>query len=67
MYCPVEPSPVTILTTPSGKLAFIHNSAKNKAVKEVYSAGLSTTVLPQAIAGAIFQASINNGKFQGII
>ena len=30
------------------------------------SAGLSTTVLPQASAGAIFHASMSNGKFQGI-
>ena len=53
--------------TPSGILALIHSSAKNKAVKEVYSAGFNTTVLPEAIAGAIFHASINIGKFQGII
>ena len=65
--CPVDPSPVTILMTPLGNFAFIHNSAKYIAVKEVYSAGLRTTVFPQAMAGAIFQASINKGKFQGII
>jgi hypothetical protein len=29
--------------------------------------GLSTTVLPQASAGAIFHAAINNGKFHGMI
>ena len=33
----------------------------------VNSAGLSTTVLPVARAGAIFQASMSNGKFQGMI
>ena len=33
----------------------------------VYSAGLRTTVLPSAIAGAIFQASISSGKFHGMI
>lgn len=32
----------------------------------VISDGLITTVFPVAIAGAIFQAAINNGKFQGI-
>ena len=64
---PVDPSPVIIFITPLGKLALIHSSAKYKAVREVYSAGFKTTVLPQAIAGAIFQASINKGKFQGII
>ena len=37
------------------------------AVSEVNSAGLSTTVLPIASAGAIFQASISSGKFQGMI
>ena len=33
----------------------------------VVSAGLSTTVLPHASAGAIFHASISSGKFQGMI
>ena len=37
------------------------------AVSDVNSAGLSTTVLPAASAGAIFQASISSGKFQGMI
>ena len=32
----------------------------------VVSAGLSTTVLPQASAGAIFHASMSSGKFHGI-
>ena len=64
---PVLPSPVIILITPFGILAFWHNSAKYKAVNEVNSAGFKTTVLPAAIAGAIFHAIINKGKFQGII
>ena len=33
----------------------------------VVSAGLSTTVLPAASAGAIFHASISSGKFHGMI
>ena len=33
----------------------------------VVSAGFSTTVLPQARAGAIFQAAISSGKFHGMI
>jgi hypothetical protein len=37
------------------------------AVSGVVSAGLSTTVLPQASAGAIFHAAISNGKFHGMI
>ncbi len=36
-------------------------------MSEVNSAGLSTTVLPIARAGAIFHASISSGKFQGMI
>ena len=31
------------------------------------SAGLMTTVLPQASAGAIFQAGMAIGKFQGVM
>ena len=33
----------------------------------VVSAGLSTTVLPHASAGASFQAAMRSGKFQGTI
>ncbi len=64
---PVRPSPVTMLTTPGGRPTSRQISAKAKAVSGVNSAGLSTTVLPMARAGAIFQASISRGKFQGMI
>ena len=64
---PVMPSPVTIFTTPSGKPACWQTWANNNAVSGVVSAGFNTTVLPAANAGAIFHASISNGKFQGII
>ena len=64
---PVEPSPVTILTTPAGSSACWHTSANNNAVSGVDSAGFRTTVFPAASAGATFHANINNGKFQGII
>ena len=64
---PVAPSPVTMLTTPAGKPASTQISAKASAVSGVYSAGFSTTVLPAASAGAIFQASISSGKFHGMI
>jgi hypothetical protein len=37
-------------------------SASFSAVSGVVSAGLRTTVLPQASAGAIFQAAISSGK-----
>ena len=42
-------------------------SASFKAVSDVVSAGFKTTVFPVTSAGAIFQAAISNGKFQGII
>ncbi len=63
---PVRPSPVMMLTTPGGSPTSAHSSAKASAVSGVNSAGLSTTVLPQAIAGAIFHASISSGKFHGM-
>ena len=65
--CPVAPAPVTMLTTPGGSSACSHTSAKSSAVSGVVSAGLSTTVLPHASAGAIFQASMSSGKFHGTI
>ncbi len=64
---PVSPSPVTILTTPGGRPVSMQISAKARAVSGVYSAGFSTTLLPAARAGAIFQASISSGKFHGMI
>ena len=64
---PVVPSPVTMLTTPGGRPAISQISANRSAVSGVNSAGFSTTVLPSAIAGAIFQASISSGKFHGMI
>jgi hypothetical protein len=59
--------PVTMLTTPSGSSASWMISASSSAVSGVVSAGLSTTVLPQASAGAIFQAAMSSGKFHGMI
>ena len=64
---PVDPSPVTMFTTPSGSSACWQTSANKSAVSEVVSAGFNTTVFPVARAGATFHANINNGKFQGII
>ena len=63
---PVAPAPVMMLTTPGGRSACWQISANRSAVSGVVSAGLSTTVLPQARAGAIFHASISSGKFQGM-
>ena len=64
---PVEPSPVTMLTTPGGSSACRQTSVKSSAVSGVVSAGLSTTVFPQASAGATFHASMSSGKFHGMI
>ena len=56
-----------MLTTPGGNPTSAQSSPNNKAVSGVYSAGLSTTVFPMAMAGAIFHASIRSGKFHGMI
>ena len=56
-----------MLTTPGGKSISCKISARRKAVNDVVSAGLSTTVFPQASAGAIFHAAIIKGKFHGMI
>ena len=64
---PTRPSPVTIFTTPGGTPARWQISANSSAVSEVNSAGLNTTLLPAASAGAIFQESIKSGKFHGTI
>ena len=66
-WAPVSPAPVTTLTTPGGSPASRTISASLSAVSGVVSAGLSTTVLPQASAGASFQAAISSGKFHGMI
>ncbi len=65
--CPVGPAPVMMLTTPGGRSACWHTCANSSAVNGVVSAGLRTTVLPVARAGAIFHASISSGKFHGMI
>ena len=58
--------PVTRLTTPFGIPASCSTSISRTAQSGVRLAGLSTTVLPKASAGAIFQAGIAIGKFQGV-
>ena len=63
---PVAPAPVRMLTTPSGSSASWRSSPRRRAVSGVVSAGLRTTVLPAARAGASFQAAISSGKFQGM-
>ncbi|MNP50432.1 hypothetical protein D3C76_1446970 [compost metagenome] len=56
----VGPRPNTRLSTPAGKISDA-SSARRRAVSGVCSDGLSTTVLPAARAGAIFQATIISG------
>ena len=63
---PVDPSPVTMLTTPAGSSAWRRTSQNSSAVSGVVSAGLSTTVFPVARAGASFQLAMSIGKFQGM-
>ena len=64
--CPIAGPPARMLTTPGGRSASATISASSSAVSGVVSAGLSTTVLPQASAGAIFHAAISSGKFHGM-
>ena len=63
---PTAGPPGRTLTTPGGRSHSAMISASVSAVSGVVSAGLSTTVLPVASAGAIFQAAISSGKFHGM-
>ena len=63
----VDPSPVTMLITPSGIPASSISSPSRSAVKGVSSAGFSTTVQPDASAGASFMACMTKGAFHGVI
>ena len=60
-----DPAPVTTLNTPSGRPASSASSARRSAVSGVCSAGLGTTVLPMASAGAVFHDVMAMGKFHG--
>jgi hypothetical protein len=61
------PEPSTTLTTPSGSPPSINASMHFSVASGVVGAGLSTTVLPAAIEGAILLAARVSGKFQGTI
>jgi hypothetical protein len=63
----VLPNPGTTLSTPGGNPAASASSPRRNAVSDVSSAGFSTTVQPQASAGAIFHMPIMSGKFHGTI
>src|SRR4051794_16030764 len=64
---PVAPSPVTTFRTPAGRPASLASSASLSDERGASSAGLCTTVFPQASAGASFQDAITSGKFHGVI
>jgi hypothetical protein len=57
---PVSRSPQTTLRTPGGRNSAA-SSANSSVEAGVVSEGLSTTVLPAASAGAIFQMAIISG------
>ena len=59
------PLPGKICRTPSGMPASSASSPMRSALSGVSSAGLSTTVLPAASAGAKPQPAMAMGKFQG--
>src|SRR3954451_12926659 len=61
------PGPGSTDTHPSGTPASTKSSPSSSAVSGVYDAGLSTTGLPHASAGASFQHEISSGKFHGTI
>src|SRR5262245_46928445 len=61
----LDPGPITTFSTPDGRPARWTMSASNHGDAGTSSAGLNTTQLPYASAGAIFQAPIASGKFQG--
>src|SRR5690606_16719110 len=59
--------PVTILTAPLGNPTASHNAPQASPENGVWLAGLATIVQPAASAGAILRASIEDGKFHGVI
>ena len=60
------PNPLTTLSTPSGSRSPI-SSITLRIDHGVCSAGLRTTQLPAARAGASFHTAIRIGKFHGMI
>jgi hypothetical protein len=62
-----EPLPGSTVNTSSGRPASSASSPSRIAVSGVSSAGLSTTTLPAASAGAKPQPAIGMGKFHGTI
>ncbi len=61
-----EPGPITRFRTPGGRPARCTMSTIIHGEAGTSSAGLKTTQLPKASAGAIFQAGMASGKFHGV-
>ena len=61
-----RPKPLTMLRVPGGSRSAM-SSATTRIEAGVCSAGLSTTQLPAASAGASFHTAIRMGKFHGMI
>jgi hypothetical protein len=61
------PYPVTTLRTPGGIPASIASLARSRQVSGASSAGLTTIVLPVAIAGATSVTMIGPGTFHGMM
>ena len=62
-----DPGPMTRFRTPGGKPARWRMSTSDQGDAGASSAGLKTTQLPNASAGAIFHAGIASGKFHGVM
>ena len=63
---PTPDSPVTMFSTPGGRIAFASSTKRSVAVG-VTDAGLITTVLPARSAGITCQIAIISGQFHGVI
>src|SRR5260370_14537978 len=61
------PGHVTRLTAPAGQSASARHSISATEMTLVEVAGVQTTVLPAASAGAISSAAIVRGQFQGVM
>lgn len=61
------PVPWTTLNTPAGTPASCMMSASRLAVSGAHSGGLTTTVLPAAMAGPIRQLASISGAFHGVM
>ncbi|MNT15379.1 hypothetical protein D3C72_1504300 [compost metagenome] len=62
-----EPLPITRLKVPAGRAWRAMISVRAQALAGTALAGLNTTALPKARAGAIFQAAVAIGKFHGVM